>query len=267
MFEGFRVLGFDLETTGISTKQDRIVQFGLVGSDENGDAIYVEKLVHPQRKIPSGSSDVHGIYDKDVCNSPTFAGYYEEINELIENSIIVGHNVNSFDWKILEMECLRIGRPCPKPIAIIDTLLLARKLKLPRSHKLGVLCKRYGVELDNAHTAGADAAACLLLLWKISNEYPAQFRKPLSELVLWLKSNKNDEEKSELGRDLSDLEPLDSEGRLRLNEDHIIVAFGRYRGLTLQQIWEIDKNYIFWLQSPASNLSEDARKIVKKQVK
>ena len=265
MFEGYRVLGFDLETTGISTNKDRIVQFGFVGSDENGEAIYVEKLIHPQQKIPIRASEVHGIFDKDVCNCPTFMDYYDEICGLIEKSIIVGHNVNSFDWKMLEMECLRIGRKCPTPLAIIDTLTLARKLKLPRSHKLGVLCKRYGVDLDNAHTAGADAAACLLLLWKISNEFPAPFRKPVDELVQWLMSKGDEDTNSNLGRGLVDLKPLDPEGRLRMNDDEIIISFGRHRGLTLKQVWNIDREYIFWLQSSSSKLPEDIRNMIKNE--
>jgi len=266
MFEGYRVLGFDLETTGISVKRDRIVQFGLVGSDKDGEAIYVEELVHPQQKIPIGASEVHGIFDKDVCNSPAFAEHYDRICKLVENSIIVGHNVNLFDWKMLEMECLRIGRKCPEPLAIIDTLTLARKLKLPRSHKLGVLCNRYGVSLDNAHTAGADAAASLLLLWKISNDFPAPFRKPLEEIVQWLMSKSSTEEDSELGKNLFDLEPLDSEGRLRKNENQIIIAFGRHKGLTLKQVWNKDRNYVNWLISPAANLPENIIQIIKERV-
>ena len=192
-----------------------------------------------------------------------FTFHYDEICKLIENSIIVGHNVNLFDWKMLEIECLRIGRKCPKPLAIIDTLTLARKLKLPRSHKLGVLCNRYGVSLDNAHTAGADAAASLLLLWKISNDFPAPFRKPLEELVQWLMSKSSNEEDSELGKNIYDLEPLDSEGRLRINEGDIIISFGRHKGLTLKQVWDKDRTYIHWLLSPAANLPEDVIRIIK----
>ena len=49
---GEAVLAFDLETTGISTNNDRIVQIALVGSDSSGDAVHYENLINPRRPIP-----------------------------------------------------------------------------------------------------------------------------------------------------------------------------------------------------------------------
>ena len=59
---GEAVLAFDLETTGISTNNDRIVQIALIGSDSFGEAVNYETLINPRRAIPSGASEVHGIY-------------------------------------------------------------------------------------------------------------------------------------------------------------------------------------------------------------
>ena len=88
------VLAFDLETTGISTNNDRIVQIALIGSNSKGDAVHYETMINPRRPIPSGASNVHGIFDSDVKSLPDFSHHADEIHELIENSVIVGHNVN-----------------------------------------------------------------------------------------------------------------------------------------------------------------------------
>ncbi|DAC64743.1 TPA: hypothetical protein HA325_06925, partial [Candidatus Thalassarchaeaceae archaeon] len=66
MLAGYRVLGFDLETTGLDPRSDRIVQYALIGSDEDGSHINQTSLVNPRRTIPAASSRVHGIVDADV---------------------------------------------------------------------------------------------------------------------------------------------------------------------------------------------------------
>ena len=172
---GFRVLGFDLETTGFNPRQDRVVQFALVGSDSDGSQLSMQSLVNPGCRIPVESSKVHGIFDENVRDAAGFGEHLDSICEMIEGSIIVGHNVVSFDWRFLEMECIRIGREAPSPLALVDTLELARTLGIPGGHRLGVLCERFGISLERSHSADADAGATLLLLWKFMVAFPEMF--------------------------------------------------------------------------------------------
>ncbi len=173
--EGFRVLGFDLETTGFNPRQDRVVQFALVGSDSDGSQISMQSLVNPGCRIPIESSNVHGIFDEDVRGASGFGEHLDSICKMIEGSIIVGHNVIAFDWRFLEMECIRIGRGVPSPLALVDTLDLARTLGIPGGHRLGVLCERFGISLERCHSADADAGATLLLFWKFMVNFPEMF--------------------------------------------------------------------------------------------
>jgi DNA polymerase-3 subunit epsilon len=184
MLGNFQVLGFDLETTGFAANKHRIVQYAFVGSDKNGNHINIESLVNPNMRIPIETTDIHGISDKDVKNIPQFSEHVKEISDLVEKSIIVGHNILSFDWPFLEMEYLRCGVEMPKPYAIIDTLVLARKFKIDYlgSKKLGSLCKKYGISLERAHSADADAGATLLLLWEIMKSNPERFQSWWGEL-------------------------------------------------------------------------------------
>ncbi len=181
--DGHRVLGFDLETTGFDPRSDRIVQFALVGSDTDGSHLNTHSLVDPGIAIPIESTRVHGIEDVDVRGAGSFGDHIDSISRLIEGSVIVGHNVLAFDWRFMEVECSRIGRDVPEPLAIVDTLVIARRFGVPGRHKLGVLCERYGIRLERSHRADADAGATLLLLWKLMGAYPKKFKGGIEDFV------------------------------------------------------------------------------------
>ena len=263
VLEGHRVLAFDLETTGISTNSDKIVQIALVGADVDGSPIHYEVLVNPQRPIPHGASNVHGIYDSDVRSKPNFNHYANEITELMEGAVIVGHNARKFDMPLLENEFFRCGISPPKPTVVLDTLETVRRLRIPRPHNLGAQCARHGIDLSNAHDAAADAAASLLLLWKLMRDHPSSFRRSLKEIEQWLISGDVRSDESELGRALSDLNSLDSNGRIKIDEGVYIVAFGRHRGKDIQTIEREDPGYNDWLTSPNGVEDDSAREILR----
>ena len=266
VLEGHRVLAFDLETTGISTNNDRIVQVALIGADADGNPIHHDILVNPQRPIPRDASRVHGIYDQDVRGKPIFKECANELAELMEGAVIVGHNARKFDMPLLQNEFYRCGISPPKPLVVLDTLEAVRRLKIPRPHNLGAQCARHGIDLSNAHDAAADAAACLLLLWKVMRDHPSSFRRSLQEIEEWLISGEVRKDESELGRALTDLESLDKNGRIRIDEGVYIVAFGRHRGKDMQSIEREDPRYVDWLISANGIEDEVAREILSELV-
>ena len=266
VLDGHRVLAFDLETTGISTNNDRIVQVALIGADADGNPIHHDVIVNPQRPIPREASRVHGIYDQDVRGKPIFKECASELSELMEGAVIVGHNARKFDMPLLQNEFYRCGITPPRPLVVLDTLEAVRRLKIPRPHNLGAQCARHGIDLSNAHNAAADAAACLLLLWKVMRDHPSSFRRSLQEIEEWLISGEVRKDESELGRALTDLESLDKNGRIRIDEGAYIVAFGRHRGKDLQSIEREDPRYVDWLISPNGIEDESARETLRQLV-
>ena len=266
VLDGHRVLAFDLETTGISTNNDRIVQVALIGADADGNPIHHDVIVNPQRPIPREASRVHGIYDQDVRGKPIFKECASELSELMEGAVIVGHNARKFDMPLLQNEFYRCGVTPPRPLVVLDTLEAVRRLKIPRPHNLGAQCARHGIDLSNAHNAAADAAACLLLLWKVMRDHPSSFRRSLQEIEEWLISGEVRKDESELGRALTDLDSLDKNGRIRINEGAYIVAFGRHRGKDLQSIEREDPRYVDWLISPNGIEDESARETLRQLV-
>ena len=183
ILDGLRVLGLDLETTGFNPREDRVVQFALVGSDSDGSHLNLNSLVDPGCRIPSESSKVHGIFNDDVRGAGSFEEHVDSMSNLMDGAVIVGHNILAFDWRFVEMECIRIGREAPVPLAIVDTLVLARSFDVPGRHNLGMLCKRFGIGLERSHSADADAGATLLLLWKFMREYPGKFKGTVEEVL------------------------------------------------------------------------------------
>ena len=263
---GERVLAFDLETTGISTSKDRIVQIALIGADSDGSQIHFESLVNPQRPIPFPASNVHGIYDADVRGIDPYSSISGEVSQLIDGAVIIGHNVRKFDMPMLETEYFRLGKVPPKPKAVLDTFELVKRLKVARPHNLGALCSRYGISLENAHTAGADAAASMLLLWRLSTEYPSSFRRSLKELELWLMHGEVRDDASDLGRGINALECVDELGKIRRDGEHLIIAFGRNKGRSVGEVEADDPAYIDWMLSPNGITDEIARLAIKEVI-
>ena len=266
-FDGMSVFALDLETTGLRANSDRVVQYAFVGSDYDGSPVRIEELINPQRAIPYDSSRIHGIYNRDVASVAEFSVHADNIHQMMEDNVIVGHNIRRFDMGFITAEFLRLGRKTPQPKAIIDTLEVVRRLKLPRPHNLGALCKRYGIDLINAHTAAADAAASLLLLWRLMKDHPSNFRQDVAEIERWLTTGSSTSSSSDsLGRGLNDLEPLDKQGRIRIDGDDLILAFGRHKASSLKQVKVSDAPYLNWLISPASLIDEESRELVKQHI-
>ncbi|GIT75142.1 MAG: hypothetical protein Ct9H300mP30_2040 [Methanobacteriota archaeon] len=67
----------------------------------------------PPGRIPPETTRVHGITDADVRGAGDFAQHVAGISSMMEDSVIVGHNVLQFDWRFLEMECMRVGVEAP----------------------------------------------------------------------------------------------------------------------------------------------------------
>ena len=64
-FDGLPVFAMDLETTGTSSRSDRIIQYAFIGSRGDGTEVRIEELVNPKRAIPWEASNINGIYNRE----------------------------------------------------------------------------------------------------------------------------------------------------------------------------------------------------------
>ena len=100
---------FDLETTGVDVAKDRIVEISILKLHPDGKKEVKTRRVNPEMPIPKGSSEIHGIYDEDVKDEPTFKSMAKSLAVFIGNSDLAGFNSNKFDVPLLAEEFLRVG--------------------------------------------------------------------------------------------------------------------------------------------------------------
>ncbi|WP_349827790.1 5'-3' exonuclease H3TH domain-containing protein [Brevibacterium litoralis] len=194
--------GFDLETTGVDTRTARIVSAALVpfgpvpaatGGARPDPMLRVpleprEWLLDPGVPIPEAAIAVHGITNERVRaeGQDPATGVASILDALAavaaEGGVIVGHNV-VYDLTILQAESLRTGQTAPdgtprtaKEVvgAVVDTFVLDKQVEKYRRGKrdLTTLTAVWGVALDDAHDATADARAAALMALRIARAHP-----------------------------------------------------------------------------------------------
>ena len=233
---------FDLEATGTNVGTDRIVEISIVKlHPDMGREIYTKK-VNPGVPIPLEASLIHGIYDKDVKNEPSFKDIAKEIQAFIGKSDLGGFNVLKYDIPLLVEEFLRAGIDFD-----IDNrnLLDAQKIFfMMEKRNLTAAYKFYcGRTLENAHSAEADTLATL-------DVFEAQVERYQGEEMEDLQGNKvgifqNDMKKI---HDMVNEKMVDLAGRFVFNsQGQEIFNFGKHKGKTIDQALKEEPGYYDWM--------------------
>lgn len=233
---------FDLETTGVNISHDRIVELAFVKVQTNGQIIQKCHLINPSIPIPVEASLIHGIYDEDVKNAPTFKGIARELAHFLEGCDLAGYNIIRFDVPMLVEEFLRAG----VEFEIHNRKLIdaQRIFHLMEKRTLSAALKFYcNKELDNAHGAMADTLACLEVL-------DAQILRYENMVV-------TDAAGNEIGKIENDMESLhkltcpnsvDLAGRIVLNKDGVeVFNFGKHKDKSVSEIMQIEPSYYDWM--------------------
>lgn len=158
------IVFFDLETTGISTTKDRIVQIACVKIDLDGNKEEKKLLINPLIPIPKEATDVHGISDEMVKDAPLFKNISKALYFFFKDCDIAGYNSDNFDVPLLTEEFARVGiNFLDWEYNLVDVLKHERLL---HSNKLADVYKRYtGKDLDGAHDALNDVRATVEILF------------------------------------------------------------------------------------------------------
>ena len=151
----------DVETTGLS-KEAKIIEVAAVRLENWQPTQEFQTLVNPEMPIPHQSTEVHEITDSMVMAAPLFPEIAPGLAHLLQNAVIVGHNLYSFDKRFL-MSHFRSVFGASLDNWAIDTLYLARKLLPDNEHKLEALSKLFGIPLV-AHYAMSDVYATAEIL-------------------------------------------------------------------------------------------------------
>lgn len=190
------ILGFDTETTGISTYRDRIATVSLIRRQGGVDTPQYW-VINPGVPMPPAAGRVNGLTDEYLQTegvSPSVA--LEEVATIIAETMqrgipVAGFNV-VFDFAILEAELRRCGLATLKQRLggaiepILDPLVLDRTLDRYRKGKrnLASVCVAYDLPLrDDFHNAQADVLATLDLLPALVGKFPQLLDMDVSQIM------------------------------------------------------------------------------------
>lgn len=161
---------FDLETTGVSANYDEVIEISAIKVVGGKVIDEFSTLVNPGRHISDEASIVNGIYDDMVADAPDFETALADFLKFVGNSILVGHNIASFDMKFIWRDAEKYwGLVIENDY--IDTLKLAR-VCLPnrRGYRLVDLAEHYNISSDGAHRALNDCRMNQKVFEKLGEE-------------------------------------------------------------------------------------------------
>ena len=160
---------FDIETTGFSPVQNRIIEIGAVKVRDGKITDRFESLINPGRKLDERIVQLTGITQEDLKIAPDIAEVLPSLLSFIGDDVLLGHKI-LFDFSFLKRAAVNQHLTFEK--RGIDTLKLARRF-LPEleSKRLTSLCEYYGIAYD-AHRAASDAVAATELYFKLSKQFP-----------------------------------------------------------------------------------------------
>jgi DNA polymerase-3 subunit epsilon len=237
-----KIAFFDLETTGTNITKDRIVAIAIqVVNFRTREVDALETKINPEVPIPVEATEIHGITNEDVKDSPKFREISDDVVSLFSSHAIAGHNIRKFDIPVLLEELNR----CAKTIdlaqrPIIDTLEIERKLN---GHDLSsVFKRRYGSEMIGAHDAASDVSATVEI-------FKSQFQElNTGNEILTLE---------QIEQKVSGEKTADAAGYLRFEDDKIFFNFGKHKGKEATA----EPDYITWMLN--ADFPADTKKILR----
>lgn len=162
-------VAFDLETTGLSSKKDSIIEIGAVLMKNGQECGSFSTLVNPGKPLLPETTALTGITDEMLRDAPKIQEVFPKFLEFIGDRVLVAHN-SLFDTGFVRAECAREGLPY-NDRTDADTLILAQNL-LPQLSKFKLDNVSEALELPefNHHRATDDAVTCGLIFWKLSQK-------------------------------------------------------------------------------------------------
>lgn len=149
---------FDIETTGLSIINNRIIELAGVKMQQGKEIGRFSTFINPHERIPYHIQQLTNINDDMVKDAPELEPMLREFIEFIGDAVLVAHNAR-FDIGFIQANCKQLGLPEVKN-PVLDTLELARFLHpTMKNHRLNTLSDKYKISLENHHRAIDDSIA------------------------------------------------------------------------------------------------------------
>lgn len=236
---------FDLETTGTNISTDRIVEIAITKVFPDGKEEVKCRKINPTIPIPLEASLVHGIYDEDVKEEPTFKQVAKGLYDFMKDCDLGGFNSNKFDVPLLLEEFHRVGIDFDiSNINLVDVQNIFHQMEqrtLVAAYKF--YCDK---DLTDAHSAAADTNATYEVLKAMLDKYEkTEFTdkegntsvpvvNDVPKLAEFSKRNNN----------------VDLAGRFVYNKENIeCFNFGKHKGKPVEQVLSEEPSYYAWMMN------------------
>lgn len=241
------IVFIDLETTGIETLIDRIVELSALKINPDNTENSMTIRINPQIPIPPEAIAIHGIKDDDVADKPTFKEHALTIKNFLEGCDLGGFNIKSFDLEILEAEFKRAGVEFSKENRfILDVMIIYHKFNprdLPAAHK-----KYCNKEIEKHHSAEHDVRATVNI-FKSQLETHKEIPHDIKELHDFCNERKP-----------KHTSWIDSEGKFIWISNDAVVNFSSHKGKLLSHMVKNESSFLEWMLN--RDFLSDAKKIV-----
>jgi len=235
---------FDLETTGTNIVKDRIVEISVVKLMPNGESIVKTNKVNPTVPIPHETSLIHGIYDEDIKDCPTFKNIAKSFAQFLEGSDLAGFNILKFDVPVLVEEFIRADVPFDvSKRKLVDAQKIFHMME---KRTLSAAYKFYcGKTLEDAHSAEADTKATLEVLEQQVIKYDGKdVVDNLGNKLGVVENNVDSLHK------LTQSNMVDLAGRIVYNRDKVeVFNFGKHRNKPVSIVLKKDPSYYDWMMN------------------
>lgn len=159
----------DIETTGGSHLTSRVLEIGAIRVEENKIVGTYNQLIHPEESVPPFITNLTGISDTMVKNSPNFQTIALELQTFMTDAIFIAHNV-SFDYNFIQMEFRKLGQKFS-----MDRMCTVRISRIlypnQRRHNLDSVIRAHGIQVNSRHRALDDATVLYEFYQKIVAEF------------------------------------------------------------------------------------------------
>ncbi|WP_414046593.1 PolC-type DNA polymerase III [Macrococcus equi] len=147
---------FDVETTGLSSQYDKIIELAAVKVKDGEIIDKFERFSNPGERLNETIKNLTGITDDMLVDAPPIEDVLSDFRDFVGDAIYIAHNA-SFDMGFIDTGFERLGYGATTN-GVIDTLELSRTINTELGkHGLNFLAKKYGVELTQHHRAIYDA--------------------------------------------------------------------------------------------------------------
>jgi DNA polymerase-3 subunit epsilon len=244
---------FDLETTGTDIGRDRIVEIAIVKVMPDGsistwpaqDGKAHRLLINPEMPIPIESSMLHGIYDEDIKDAPTFAEFAPKLFKFLFDCDLGGFNSNRFDIPMLAEEFLRAGVDFSlEGKNLVDVQVIFHMME---QRNLKAAYKFYcGKSLDDAHEALPDAMATYEVFSAMLDRYKH------TEI-----EGKDGTRYTPVVNDMEAIhsfcerkKKFDMAGHIVYNDNDVpVFNFGKYKNIPVEEVLQKDNGYFGWMMN------------------